>query len=91
MSIEAAPISVVCLAALGGLSLSGLLSKAYRDNWLQHLGLIGILFWSLGRASIIGSRVLEGDWHISFYQLLSHVALLLFAVGTAVKVWKHRP
>ncbi len=90
MSIEAAPVSVVCLSVVGGLSLWGLVSRHYKDNWLQALGLVCLVLWAFGRASVLGGRVMAGDWHISFYQLLSHVGLLLFALGTAHKVWRHR-
>ncbi len=78
-------VSAACLFVVAAICLVGIVSKHYRDNWLQLLGLIGLVWWSLARAIEMLSRD-----HVGNYQLLSHVSLTLFAIGTAIKVWEHR-
>lgn len=78
-------VSAACLFAVAAICFAGLVSKHYRDNWLQFLGLAGLMWWAVPR----GIEMLARD-HVGNYQLLSHVSLLCFALGTALKVWRHR-
>lgn len=78
-------ISAGCLFVVAAICFAGILTKHYRDNWLQFIGLVGLVFWALPRAIEMWGRD-----HVGGYQFLSHLALLAFALGTAMKVWKHR-
>lgn len=63
----------------------GLFHQRYRDNWFQHLGMIGM---GIASVSAIHS-VYHMDWVPTEMALFS-VASFLFAAGTAFKVWQHR-
>jgi hypothetical protein len=88
----------MCLGIVSAACFAGILSKHYRDNWPQFIGLCAILAWSLGRGWELGIRLV--DWlasdplmpapYISAQQLLGHVGLAMFAIGTGWKVWRHR-
>ena len=76
-------ISSASLFTLAIVCLFGVFSPIYKDNWCQFFGLWGLIAWSLAR----GFQVVEtGD--VSTQQLIAHVSLALFAVGTAWKVVK---
>ena len=77
--------SVALLLVLCALCFFGLVCKNYRDNWLQALGLGGMILWALGRATVLWDRE-----EVGFYQFLSHASMVAFGLGTAWKVWKHR-
>lgn len=67
------------------LCLLGLYSARFQDNWLQHLGLIG-----MGLASVSAiHRTFHMDW-VPPEMALFAVAAALFGLGTAYKVWHHR-
>ena len=76
--------SVICLYIISALSGIALLYSRFRDNWLQTLGLAGMVLWSLGRASVLDDRET-----VSFYQFAGHCSLVLYGLGTAWKVWKN--
>ena len=78
-------LSVACLLVLAILCLLGIVSRYYHDNWLQFVGLFGVMCWALARAL----QVLHGA-HVNEQQLWAHVSLALFALGIAQKVWRHR-
>jgi hypothetical protein len=79
-------LSAFCLVAVSLICWAGVFAKAFNDNLLQCVGLIGIGTWSAARA-----------WQLLDYafttpqQLSMHMALLLYATGTAYKVWRNRP
>jgi hypothetical protein len=77
--------SVGLLYVLSLLCFLGLICKNYRENWFQALGLIGLIIWALGRASVLDDRTT-----VSFYQFFGHLCLVLFGIGTGWKVWKYR-
>jgi hypothetical protein len=90
-------ISITSLLIVAGSSIGAILSKHYRDNWLQFAGLWGILFWSLGRSWQLAERYLS--WlmepltpapDMSTQSLIGHSGLALFAIGTAWKVFRNR-
>lgn len=90
-------ISITCLLVVCLSSVAALLSKHYRDNWLQFAGLWGLLFWSAGQVWQLTSRWI--DWmsdlllerpDMATQDLIGHAGLALFALGTAWKVWRHR-
>jgi uncharacterized membrane protein len=72
-----------CLGVIAVLCLMGIFSQRYSDNWMQFVGLWGLLAWSAARLW----QVIDGAAHLSGQQLVLHVALALFACGTAYKVF----
>lgn len=89
-------VSIVCLAVVAAACVLGIYSRHYREDWAQYVGLVLVLLWSVGRGSDLTMRWL--DWmggalvprpDMSTQQLLGHVGLALFAIGTARKVWRH--
>lgn len=80
-------ISVVCLWPIGVLCLMAIISDHYRDNWLQFFGLVGLMVWAFGRGWVLYTRI-DGD--VGFSQMLGHVSMLSFAIGTAWKVFRYR-
>lgn len=90
-------ISIACIAITSVACVGGIMSKHYRDNWLQFFGLWLIFAWSLGRGWQLSMRWYEWisnpvvpEPNISTQQLIGHLGLALFALGTAWKVWRHR-
>lgn len=79
-------LSIVCLAIVSAICWLGLFAKIFKDNWLQFCGLLGMAMWSTARA-----------WQFVDYatstpqQAAMHVALACLLLGTAQKVWQHRP
>lgn len=97
-------LSMACLYVLAALGFLGLIYRGYKDNWLQTIGLVGIVIGALGRADTIGDRehitwerlmsvstwiTLPRSDTTSFEQFLSVFSLALFGIGTAWKVWQH--
>jgi hypothetical protein len=78
-------ITVVCLGILFVLVVAGLFSDAFQDNWLQHIGLIGMGITSVSALFRISSMA----W-VSQEMAVFILALTLFGLGTAHKVWKFR-
>lgn len=90
-------VSIACLQIVAVLCAAGIFSHHYRDNWPQFVGLVLVLLWSFGRSIDLGVR--WWNWiggelvptpQVSTQQLLGHIGLALFAIGTAWKVWTHR-
>jgi hypothetical protein len=82
-------ISIACLLTVATLSVAAILSNHYRDNWMQFLGLCGVVPWTIGRAWTLADPLMPAP-DMSTQQLIGHVGLALFAAGTAWKVWRHR-
>lgn len=96
---------VGCMYVISALCMLGLICKNYHDNWPQTVGLGAIIIWALGRASSLGERenltldqvLAVSAWDtlsktdtVSAYQLIGASGMVLFGIGTAWKVWKHR-
>jgi len=78
-------LSVACLWLIGLLSIAGILSSGFRENWLQWTGMAGLAVWSFGRAS-----VLEDRETVNLYQFVVHLSLVVYGLGTALEVWRRR-
>ncbi|MBE7420676.1 MAG: hypothetical protein HS128_23515 [Ideonella sp.] len=82
------------LAALVGvltLCVAGLFSSHYHDNWLQFLGLWTIVLADTMRLAWLAERwQWRGELVMSWPMIVLHIGMLMFAVGTACKVWRHR-
>lgn len=90
---------MVCAVALFVLALAGLWAQSFRDNWAQWAGLWGMAIAmvavfcpsvpevrTLGLLEAIEYRVND----VGSRDLLVMISALLFAAGTAAKVWRHR-
>lgn len=77
-------ISILCLVILGALCLCAVFSEKYRDNWLQFVGLWGVMLWAFARAW----QVFDGA-EVTGQQLWAHISFAVFAAGTAIKVWRY--
>jgi hypothetical protein len=64
----------------------------YDDNLAQRIGMAGVFMFSWPRLSMLLERqeITSVVMPVSA-QVLGHVGLALFALGTAYKAWKHRP
>lgn len=66
--------------------------KYFNDNLLQRVGMFGIAVGCGPRlALIVERRGFDGSGFQPEFQMAVHVGLAAFAVGTAIKVWQHRP
>lgn len=87
-------VSVVSLAVTMILCLVGVFipPRFYDDNLAQRIGMAGVFtvcwprFWHL-----IDNQGFVGNCLPVAAQVLGHVGLALFALGTAYKAWKYRP
>lgn len=77
-------LSIGLLATVMALSMVGLYSAAYRDNWGQHVGLVLIVLWSAAEAVV----VLQ-EHAVALRDMALYIALAAFACGTARKVRHH--
>ena len=78
-------LSVAALTLLSSLALVAIFYEHYHDNWLQFLGLWGIVI--AGGAKV--AQILDRDYSSSENTML-YGALACFAFGTALKVRKFR-
>lgn len=81
-------ISAVSLSTVAVLAGIAIFCHNYHENWLQFVGLIGITVWAAARAMQIADVSEVG---LPWRGLTLHVALAAYAIGTAWKVWCHRP
>lgn len=85
-------LSVACAVIVGLLCLAGLVSGKFRDNWMQFIGLAIALLWAFGEAWSLARHAwwIDDRDLVSLKRGLLHVSLLVYSIGTAWKVWKHR-
>lgn len=76
-------MSAFSLSVLLAICVAGVFSPRFKDTWLQFFGLCGVTLWCAARLW----DVLHGA-PVSTQQLLAHVSLMLYAAGTALKVWR---
>ncbi len=76
-------ISSLSLLAFFVCCISAVFYERFRCTWLQLLGMFGLALWSAARLH----DVINGA-PVSQQQLLAHVSLALYAVGTAIKVMR---
>jgi hypothetical protein len=90
MTMNAASwVSVVALSGVAVITVAGVFSPSYRDNLLQRLGMA---MASLSALALIDQMVAHANCQVSSAALpLFYVGILLWALGTAKKVWVHRP
>ena len=73
--------SIACLAIVAVLCAVGAFSRAYPDNMLQRIGMSSMGVWCTAQAvDMIQSM------HTDSVQLMLHIGLATFAVGTALRV-----
>lgn len=77
--------AVFLLAVLVSMCAAGIFAAAYRDNWLQFVGLTLLVLWSVGELA-----ALARGYQPHPRELLLYGALAAFGVGTAWKVVQHR-
>ena len=78
-------LSLVSLSATLFLSVLGLYHRAYKDNLLQCIGMIGLAVFSLSRINAIWHEGYVGDPSVG----LLHASMAVYAIGTALKVVVH--
>jgi hypothetical protein len=87
-------VSAVSLSITMALCVVGVFipKTYYDDNLLQRIGMTGVFAFCWPRLMQILDRfeLTSATMPVSA-QVFGHVGLMLFAVGTAYKVWKHRP
>lgn len=91
MSIDMTPLEVfsaICLSIVAALSCIAIFCRNYHENWFQFFGLVGIAIWSSARVSQLMDMMMT---RLPAQGALMHASLSLFAIGTAIKVWQHRP
>jgi hypothetical protein len=73
--------SIICLSWLALLCLLGVFHDAFEDNLLQRIGMAMMAIWCV-------SRVWEKlhTWDTDTIHIVLHVALAMYATGTALKV-----
>lgn len=82
-------VSLVALAGLAVVTIAGVFSPAYRDNLLQRVGMAAT---SLASLALIDQMALHDNCQVSSSALpVFYTGVLLWALGTARKVWQHRP
>lgn len=81
-------ISAVCLSLVTLLSGAAIFCRNYHENWVQWFGLVGITIWSAARVSQLTDMM---STRLPAQGVILHVSMVLFALGTAWKVWQHRP
>lgn len=79
-------ISAACLLVLAVICLFGVFSSHYKDNWAQFVGLWGMIAWSLARSW----QLIDDGGSVTTQQLVAHVSITIFALGTAWKVARHK-
>lgn len=85
-------ISVISLSIVMGCCLCGIFSNSFHDNLAQRLGMVGIFLFSLPRwIQLLQTQELTSVCMPADAQVLGHVGLALYCVGTTFKVLKHRP
>lgn len=78
-------VAVVCFAASFFACTAGLFYSEYRENWLQHFGMVCVAIASAMKVFQIWER------HRSSPETaLLAFGVMLFAAGVAWKVWQHR-
>lgn len=83
MTVEQAAIFL--LVAIFAFCVWGLWTKAYRENLLQFFGMVGMVLYCVIRFA----QVMERDF-ADTTDVLGYAAVLLFALGVALKVDRHR-
>lgn len=81
-------LSLLCLIVTGGLASFAVFSHHYDDTLLQRMGLSIVAIGCIVRA---GERLAFDVADPPPILLLSQLGLALYAVGTALKLWRARP
>lgn len=81
-------VSVVALTIVAMAAALGIFCRHFHDNWPQLLGLAGLATWAIARVLQITDMT---DHRVPNQGAVMHVSLALYALGTAWKVWTHRP
>jgi len=76
-------ISIVALVVVAATCALGIFAKTYKDNWAQFVGMVLLCIWCVARVR----RLLDVD-HIDPQNLILHLGLMAYAVGTAFKQWR---
>lgn len=76
---------MVLLLVVASICVAGVFAAAYRDNWLQFVGLTLLCLWAAGELLALA----RGDQPHP-RELLLYGALAAFCAGTAWKVVQHR-
>lgn len=76
--------SLFCLSLLIVLCAVGLFSSHFKDNWLQHVGMFGLILGAIAKGIQL---ILLGSVTIETFMIVASGAA--FGVGTAYKVWWH--
>lgn len=77
-------VSFVCLVITASICFAGVFSQRFLDNWLQFAGMWAVMVWAVARAY----QVWDGAY-VSPQQLLAHVGIASFALGTFQKFRQH--
>lgn len=77
-ALAAALVAIVCAA--------GCFLEVYEDNTAQRLGMAGV-----GLGAAVKAFDLASGSPVQAIDPFVWIGLALFALGTAVKVWHHRP
>lgn len=78
-------LAIFLLVSIGGICFWGVISKHFKDNTLQRVGSLGMIAYCILRLA----QLYERGW-IDRPDLWLYASILLFAIGVALKVDKHR-
>jgi hypothetical protein len=78
-------LTVASLLIVMTLCIAALFSRYFLDNWLQHVGLIGI-----GTTSAMLAEMVVHAEYVPPQMALMAISLAVYALGTAYKVWRYR-
>lgn len=79
-------VSIFAMVLVAALCAAASLWHGYQDNTLQRIGLA-----LLGCGAALRAYMVSVREQISAEEALVHVGVLVFGLGTALKVWSHRP
>ena len=84
--MSASYVSLASIIIIALVATAGVWCKSYNDNLLQRCGLVLIIWVAVARLSQWAANPAT-----SWLEALGHAGLALYALGTARKVWAHRP
>ena len=82
-------VSVLALLGIAVITVAGVFSPVYRDNLMQRVGMAAT---SLASLALVDQMLVHKNCEVSGSALpILYSGVLLWGLGTAQKVWAHRP
>lgn len=84
--VSAVSLFIVMVACAWGVCAP---RRIFDDNIPQRVGMAGVFFFALPRFIALLENGFTANCMPASAQLLGHVGMALYSIGTAYKVWKH--